>query len=179
MTRNDFQESDPSPGHRPGDSSKTQCIPDIIRYLTLALYGLVRRLQEEGLPMPPEVEELAPLLVRLACACQGPLIPADELEVAHHSRVPDQLLVTKAGAAELLAVSVRTIERLVATGRLSQIHVERSARFRVSDLEVYVSSLAESHATDSDSDSDSGEPRWRAVITTHSQSGTRPDREVP
>jgi excisionase family DNA binding protein len=158
MTRNDFQESDPSPGHGPGDSSKTQWIPDIIRYLTLALYGLVRQLQEEGLPMPPEVEELTPLLVRLACACQGPFIPADELGAAHHFGVPDRLLVTKVGAAELLAVSVRTIERLVATGRLPQVHVERSACFRVSDLEVYVSSLAESHATDSDSGNHDGGP---------------------
>jgi excisionase family DNA binding protein len=153
MTGNGFHEVDPTTGHRTGDSSKTQWIPDIIRYLTLALYSLVRRIQEEGLPMPPEVEELAPVLVRLACVCQGPFIPADELGTAHHSRVPDQLLVTKGEAAELLAVSVRTIERLVATGRLPQVHVERSARFRVSDLEVYVSSLAESHAA---GDSDTG-----------------------
>ena len=57
--------------------------------------------------------------------------------------MPDRLLVTKAEAAERLGVSVRTIERLVATGRLPQVHVERLARFRVSDLEAYVNSLAE------------------------------------
>ena len=172
MTRKDFQESAPSLGYGPGDSSKTQWIPDIIRHLTLGLYGLVRRLQEEGLPMPPEVEELAPLLVRLACACQGPFIPADELGAAHHSRVPDQLLVTKVGAAELLAVSVRTIERLVATGRLPQVLVERSARFRVSDLEVYVEQLGREPRYRLRL----REPRWRAVIITRNPKRGRTER---
>ena len=46
-------------------------------------------------------------------------------------------------AAQRLCVSVRTVERLVATGRLPQVRVERLARFRVSDLEAYVNSLAE------------------------------------
>jgi excisionase family DNA binding protein len=64
--------------------------------------------------------------------------------------MPDQLLVTKSEAAQRLGVSVRTVERLVATGRLHQVHVERSARFRVPDLEAYVESLAESAQTDVD-----------------------------
>jgi len=51
--------------------------------------------------------------------------------------------VTKGDAAERLGVSVRTIERLVAAGRLRQVQVERLARFRVSDLEKYVDSLSE------------------------------------
>ena len=52
--------------------------------------------------------------------------------------------MTKGEAAERLGVSVRTIERLVATGRLPQVHIERSARFRVRDLEAYVDGLTES-----------------------------------
>jgi excisionase family DNA binding protein len=62
--------------------------------------------------------------------------------------MPDRLLVSKSEAAERLGVSVRTIERLVATGRLRQVHVERLARFRVSDLEAYVDSLADDAAPD-------------------------------
>lgn len=58
--------------------------------------------------------------------------------------------MTKGEAAERLGVSVRTIERLVATGRLRQVHVERLARFRVRDLEAYVDSLADGDAHDSD-----------------------------
>ena len=56
--------------------------------------------------------------------------------------VPDRLLITKGEAAERLGVSIRTLERLVATGRLRQVRIERLARFRVSDLEAYVDSLA-------------------------------------
>ncbi|WP_158550664.1 helix-turn-helix domain-containing protein [Geodermatophilus sp. TF02-6] len=55
----------------------------------------------------------------------------------------DRLLVTKGEAAQRLSVSVRTIERLVAAGRLPLVHVERAARFRVSDLETYVHELSE------------------------------------
>ena len=61
--------------------------------------------------------------------------------------MPDRLLLTKGEVAERLSVSVRTIERLVATGRLQQVYVERSARFRVGDLETYVDSLAKSDVT--------------------------------
>ena len=60
--------------------------------------------------------------------------------------VPDLLLITKGEAAERLGVSIRTVERLVATGRLRQVRIERLARFRVSDLEAYVDGLAEDAA---------------------------------
>ena len=56
--------------------------------------------------------------------------------------------MTKGEAAERLGVSVRTIERLVATGRLPQVHIERSARFRVRDLEAYVDGLTGSASGD-------------------------------
>jgi excisionase family DNA binding protein len=68
---------------------------------------------------------------------------------AHSRRVADCLLVTKGEAAERLSVSVRTIERLVAAGRLPLVHVERAARFRVRDLEAYVNDLSEEQAPQS------------------------------
>src|SRR5689334_12454912 len=55
--------------------------------------------------------------------------------------MPTRLLVSKSDAADWLGVSVRTIERLVAAGRFSQVQIERLARFRVGDLESYVRSL--------------------------------------
>jgi excisionase family DNA binding protein len=93
--------------------------------------------------VPTEVEELASLLTR--CVSSRPQAsPVDSGDDAAHSRrVPDRLLVTKSEAAERLSVSVRTIERLVAAGRLRLVHVERAARFRVSDLEKYVHDLSE------------------------------------
>lgn len=72
--------------------------------------------------------------------------------------MPDRLLITKGEVAERLSVSVRTIERLVATGRLQQVYVERSARFRVKDLEAYVNSLAGSHPISDDVKANNGGP---------------------
>jgi excisionase family DNA binding protein len=118
--------------------------------MSLTLCGLVRRMHQEGLPAPREVEELTALLVYLARLRLDPSAPAGELGSPHDTGVPDRLLVTKGEAAERLGMSIRTIERLVAAGRLRQVHVERLARFRVSDLEAYVNSLAEGTAADSE-----------------------------
>jgi excisionase family DNA binding protein len=52
-----------------------------------------------------------------------------------------RLLITKSDAAEQLGVSLRTIERLIAAGRLPLVHVEGAARVRVADLEAYVQGL--------------------------------------
>lgn len=93
--------------------------------------------------MPREVEELATFLMCLARMRQGPSTLAGEPGTAQDAHMPDRLLVSKGEAAERLGVSVRTIERLVAAGRLRQVHVERLARFRVTDLEDYVNTLAE------------------------------------
>jgi excisionase family DNA binding protein len=97
------------------------------------------------------VEELTAFLVHLASMRQEAPPLASEDAVAHDAPVPERLLVTKGEAAERLGVSVRTVERLVATGQLRQVHVERLARFRVSDLEAYVDSLSEDRAPDAGS----------------------------
>jgi len=102
--------------------------------------------------VPREVEELAGLLMHLASLRQGPPSGPDELTAALPPDRPVRLLVTKKEAAQRLGVSVRTLERLVATGRLPQVHVERLARFRISDLEAYVSGLADNQSPPSDSE---------------------------
>jgi excisionase family DNA binding protein len=55
--------------------------------------------------------------------------------------MPRRLLITKSDAAEVLGISLRTIERLISSGRLPLVHVEGAARVRVTDLEAYVQSL--------------------------------------
>ena len=57
------------------------------------------------------------------------------------SAMPRRLLITKSEAAELLGVSLRTIDRLISAGRLPLVHVEGAARVRVTDLEAYVQGL--------------------------------------
>jgi excisionase family DNA binding protein len=120
-------------------------IPEIVKHVALALFRHVRLLHQESLPVPREVEELAALLMRLASIRQEPPTLTVEQTTAHPVPMgnPDRLLVSKCEAAERLGVSVRTVERLVATGRLRQVHVERLARFRVSDLKAYVDALTD------------------------------------
>ena len=62
--------------------------------------------------------------------------------MAQADQVTERLLVTKAEAAELLGVSVRTVERLIAHGQLPLLHIERASRLRLADVEAYVNSLA-------------------------------------
>ncbi len=69
--------------------------------------------------------------------------PEVNLRAGQPGSLAGQLLVTKQEAAERLHVSVRTVERLVAAGRLRQIHVERLARIRVADLESFVADMGD------------------------------------
>ena len=150
MTVNGYHDGGPAPGQAQLGARETPWVPEIVQHLTVALCVHVRRLNHERVPVPREVEELAAFLNRLGRTHPDPLSPRHELATVWRTPMPDQLLVTKSEAAQRLGVSVRTVERLVATGRLHQVHVERSARFRVPDLEAYVESLAESAQTDVD-----------------------------
>src|SRR3954454_10731378 len=123
--------------------------PELARHLAVAMSLHIRNLRQTGAAVPAEVVDLADFLAR--CVRRRPQATpvADDSDAAHARRVADRLLVTKGEAAERLSVSVRTVERLVAAGRLSLVHVERAARFRVSDLETYVHDLSEAPAPQS------------------------------
>ena len=101
-------------------------------------------MHHSGLPVPREIEELANFLMSSARDRQGATTAAPAGRSRHHASVANRLLMTKSEVAEQLHVSVRTVERLVAAGRLPQVYVEHSARIRVKDLEFFVESLAES-----------------------------------
>jgi len=148
MTLNGYHDAGPALGHTNVAAGEASWVPEVVQHLAVALCLHVRRLNYERVPVPREVEELAIFLTRLGRT--HPDLPTPRHESGRTSRVPtpDPLLVTKAEAAQRLGVSVRTVERLVATGRLAQVRVERSARFRVRDLETYVESLAESRPAD-------------------------------
>jgi len=117
-------------------------LPEIVRHVASALSRHVRQLHLEGVPVPREVDELTAFLVQLVRIRQAPPVVAVMNGMDHDPVVPDRMLVTKHEAAQLLGVSVRTVERLVAAGRLQQVQVERLARFRIGDLEAYVRGLA-------------------------------------
>jgi len=144
MTSARFNHGYPPPESGACAAAGSQRVPEALHHLAFALSGHVRRLHFQGIAVPREVEELADFLRRLARTRQEPPVVANTSGTGHYSRMPDQLLITKGEAAERLGVSVRTLERLVATGRVPQVQIERLARFRVKDLESYVDGLVES-----------------------------------
>lgn len=142
MTHNGFPHGEPVLSEFVGAAGANLRLPEIVRHLTLALSRHVRQLHLEGVAVPREVEDLTTFLVHLARGRQTPPAVAEEQGIDHHPIVSDRMLVTKNEAARRLGVSVRTVERLVAAGRLQQVQVERLARFRVDDLETFVNGLA-------------------------------------
>jgi excisionase family DNA binding protein len=149
MTSNGV-DGDTGPSGRESISCRGEApwLPDLVGHMTFALANHVRRLHRQAIPVPREVEELTAFLVRLARIRQEPSTLAYQGGALRFTHMSDRLLVSKDEAAEQLGVSVRTVERLVATGQLRQVHVERLARFRVSDLQAYVNSLAQDTAPD-------------------------------
>jgi excisionase family DNA binding protein len=116
-------------------------MPLLVRHLAHALSAHVGRLHQQGVTVPREVRLLAEFLLGIARTRLDASVSADMRDSRQSSPMAVQLLVTKGEAADRLSVSVRTLERLVSTGRLPQVHVERAARFRVRDLEEYVDAL--------------------------------------
>ena len=141
------------PGRRIPRGDESDRIPALVRHLTYALSAHVRRLDQQGLTVPAELGFLVDFLLRAARIRLDSPMSAGIPETRQSAPMSDRLLLTKHEAAERLSVSVRTVERLASTGRLPQVHVERSARFRVTDLEAYVDSLRDNGSGYSDSES--------------------------
>ena len=113
----------------------------VLMHLALAITRYVRQLRMDGLAVPSILDELAAFLTLYVRTRQA----ATGVDGDHGTRgdvpVVRRLLITKAEAAEQLGISVRTVERLIAAGRLPLVHVEGAARLRVADLEAYVDAL--------------------------------------
>jgi excisionase family DNA binding protein len=114
---------------------------EFIAHLVVALSRYLRHLRAEGGREPTQMEELIGALTDGVRVRHGVTL-LDLWRAAYaRSAMPKRLLITKSDAAELLGVSLRTIERLISAGRLPLVHVEGAARVRVSDLEAYVQGL--------------------------------------
>jgi excisionase family DNA binding protein len=113
---------------------------DLITHLVIALSRYRRQLRTDGGWVPAQIEDLITFLADRISAPQVPML--DPWRAASDPlAMPRRLLITKSDAAELLGVSLRTIERLISAGRLPLVHVEGAARVRVTDLEAYVQGL--------------------------------------
>ncbi|MBK1884145.1 excisionase family DNA-binding protein [Luteolibacter pohnpeiensis] len=54
------------------------------------------------------------------------------------SQIPGDKLLTKKAAAERLSISTRTLDRMVAAGKIDKIFVGSSPRFRKSEIDQIV-----------------------------------------
>ena len=113
----------------------------VLTHLALAITRYIRQLRKDELPVPSMVDELAACLTLYVRTRQAATGVDGDYGTPRDIPVVRRLLITKAEAAEQLGVSVRTVERLIAAGRLSLVHVEGAARLRVVDLEAYVNAL--------------------------------------
>ena len=113
----------------------------VLTHLALAITRYIRQLRKDGLPVPLMVDELAAFLTLYVRTRQAATGVDGDYGTPRDVPVVQRLLITKAEAAEQLGISVRTVERLIAAGRLPLVHVEGAARLRVADLEAYVDAL--------------------------------------
>jgi excisionase family DNA binding protein len=114
---------------------------DVLAHLAVALSIHERRMRGRGVPLPPLVGELAAFL-RDCARIRQDATSMDRTSQGAHDHERARLLLTKGDAAMSLSVSVRTVERLIAAGRLPVVHVEGSCRIRVADIASYVEGLA-------------------------------------
>jgi excisionase family DNA binding protein len=131
-----------SAGTEPADGNGNGSLPnEAITHLLIALSRHMRQLRQDGRHAPAQLEQLTALLATHVRSRHGMPMLDGSCGCGDSPAMPGRLLITKKEAAEQLGVSLRTIERLIAAGRLPLVHVEGAARVRVADLEAYVQGL--------------------------------------
>lgn len=94
-----------------------------------------------GLRLPPELADMQESLTSAARQRQQTTELEDLFRLRDRPVVPPMLLTHEQTAAAL-GVSVRSVQRLVASGELRSVAIGGSARIRVADLTRYVDQLA-------------------------------------
>jgi excisionase family DNA binding protein len=130
------------PGRRPAPRAIAPASDvDVLVHLAVALTVHERRQRARGVPLPQSVADIARFLRACVTARQEATSLDESVQSADDAGVRDRLLLTKGEAAASLGVSVRTLERMVAAGRLPVVHVEGACRIRVADITAYVERL--------------------------------------
>jgi hypothetical protein len=99
-------------------SSGGQRPAELIAHLVIALSRYMRQLRAEGGRGPAQIEDLITFLAARVMALHDVPMLDPWRTASDPSAMPRRLLITKGDAAELLGVSLRTIERLISAGRL-------------------------------------------------------------
>ncbi|SDP46401.1 DNA binding domain-containing protein, excisionase family [Klenkia soli] len=114
---------------------------ELLAHIAAALALHARRLRSEGLPVPPALLVAATWATDCVRTRQVATSLDRLVELLDGERV-EKMLLTKDQAATALGVSVRTLDRVVASGALTLVKVEGSARIRRADLDGYVAGLS-------------------------------------
>jgi excisionase family DNA binding protein len=104
----------------------------LLKYAARVLGDLRRRYRLNGLHWPPELESL-----RLLVASEGQARPILDFD----ADPGDSLAMTYEEAARKLAVSSRTVRRLVASGELPRVDIGGCSRIATADLEAFAEGL--------------------------------------
>ncbi len=113
---------------------------DVLAHVALALSRYAKEARSDGISVPPEVDGLAELLIDVARSRQGATGLAAAVDPGDAGRM-DRALLTKREAAAELRCSMRTLERIVASGALPAVAFEAQVRIRRADLEAFITAL--------------------------------------
>ena len=109
----------------------------LLKYAVRVLSDLRRRYRLNGLHWPLELESL-----RLLVASEGQAQPILDFD----ADPGDSLAMTYEEAARRLAVSSRTVRRLIASGELPRVTIGGCARVTVADLQAFTEGLRRERA---------------------------------
>lgn len=113
----------------------------LLAHVAVALVRHRDGLRREGREVPAGLVELVETVLFRARGGHA-RTTGDDAGVVVDDASMAPLLLTKAETAQLLNVSPRTVQRLVAEGRLPLVRVAGAPRFRRVDVEGYVDDLA-------------------------------------
>ncbi len=114
---------------------------ELFAHLAVALSRYDREVRHDGIAPPAELLIMAEFFADCATARQGATevaaygAPGDSGPMTKHP------LLTKREAAAELRISVRSLERLIKSDRLTAVLVESAVRIRRADLDAYVAAL--------------------------------------
>ena len=109
---------------------------DVAEHFARALVWYARHERLNGRVVPTELLDVARYILAGSMR-QHATNAGDERRADHAERMGNELL-TKRETARALALSVRTVERLIASGELVAVRSGRSVRVRRTDLNAYI-----------------------------------------
>ena len=114
---------------------------ELLAHVALALSRYEADLTKLGIRVPEDLEFATAFATDLATVRQQAPTVGEKGELPDAGSMTNHPVLTKREAAASLRVSVRTLERLIASGALPVVELGKSPRVRRIDLDAYIESL--------------------------------------